>query len=124
MYSFPKRCDGDDVLIHIFPSMQRQVQKVIDFAVSCEAIKRIRIFGSAVTRNCGMGSDLDIAVDAPDILSDEEFFSISRPIRSLLDVNADVVHYNTIHSEWLIDEIDTKGVDVYVNRLYGSSENS
>ena len=124
MYSFPKRCDGDDVLIHIFPSMQKQVQKVIDFAGSSEAIKRIRIFGSAVTRNCGMGSDLDIAVDAPDILSDEEFFSISRPIRSLLDVNADVVHYYTIHSEWLIDEIDTKGVDVYVNRLYGSSEDS
>ena len=122
MYSFPKRCDGDDVLIHIFPSMQKQVQKVIDFAGSCNAIKRIRIFGSAVTCNCGMRSDLDIAVDAPDILSDEDFFSISRAIRNLLDVNVDVVHYNTIHNELLKYEIDTKGIDVYINRLNGSSE--
>ena len=124
MYSFPKRCDGDDVLIHIFPSMQKQVQKVINFAGSCDAIKRIRIFGSAVTCNCGMGSDLDIAVDAPDILSDEDFFSISKAIRNLLDVNADVVHYNTIHNELLKYEIDTKGIDVYIHRLYGSSEDT
>lgn len=124
MYKFPKRCEGDDILVHIFPAMQKQVQRVIDYAKTSEKIKRVRVFGSAVTLNCGIGSDLDIAIDAPDIISDEDFFKISRPIRNLLDVNADIMHYNRIHSELLLNEIDTKGVDVYVNRIYGSAENS
>ena len=73
MYVFPKRCDGADTLKYIFPSMQKEVQKVIEATKNIDCIRRITIFGSAVTMNCGIGSDLDIAVDAPDITDEDEF---------------------------------------------------
>lgn len=117
MFIFPKRCEGADELKYIFPLMQKEVQKVIDTAKNLPEIRRIIIFGSAVTANCGIGSDLDIAVDAPEITSDDEFIGVVRPIRRALDVDSDIVHYNRIHSLILLDEIDLKGVDVYVNRV-------
>lgn len=115
MCVFPKRCEGADVLKHIFPTMQNEVQKVIDTARTVPEIQRIIVFGSAVTMNCGIGSDLDIAVDAPGITDDEEFIKVVRPIRRALDVDTDIIHYNNIHSQLLLNEINKKGVDVYVN---------
>ena len=112
---FPKRCEGADELKYIFPLMQKEVQKVIDEAKKLPEIRRIIVFGSAVTMNCGIGSDLDIAIDAPDIADDDEFLKIVRPIRRILDVDTDIVHYNNIHNSLLLDEINRKGVDVYVN---------
>ena len=89
MYVFPKRCDGADTLKYIFPSMQKEVQKVIEATKNIDCIRRITIFGSAVTMNCGIGSDLDIAVDAPDITDEDEFIQIIRPIRRAVCVDAD-----------------------------------
>lgn len=117
MYIFPKRCDGADELKYIFPLMQKEVQKVIDTAKDLPEIRRIIIFGSAVTMNCGIGSDLDIAVDAPEITNDDEFIGVIRPIRRVLNVDSDIVHYNRIRSPILLSEIDSKGVDVYVNGI-------
>ncbi len=117
MYTFPKRCKGADELKYIFPLMQKEVQKVIEAAKNLPKIHRIIIFGSAVTMNCGIGSDLDIAVDAPEIADDDEFIEIIRPIRKKLNVDSDILHYNSIHNSILLSEIHSKGVDVYVNRI-------
>ena len=115
--NFPRRCDGADTLKYIFPSMQKEVQKVIDAIKSIDCIQRIIIFGSAVTLNCGMRSDLDIAVDAPGITDEDEFLRIIRPIKKAVDVETDIIHYNSIQSELLLNEINTKGVDVYDSRV-------
>ncbi|MCU6720732.1 nucleotidyltransferase domain-containing protein [Porcipelethomonas ammoniilytica] len=117
MRIFPRRCEGADTLKYIFPSMQKEVQKVIDVIKSIDCIQRIIIFGSAVTLNCGMRSDLDIAVDAPGITDEDEFLRIIRPIKRAVDVETDIIHYNSIQSELLLNEINTKGVDVYDNRV-------
>ncbi|MBO4366345.1 MAG: hypothetical protein J5843_01675 [Clostridia bacterium] len=106
MYVFPKRFAGDDCLKYVFPSMQKQVQKVIDNAKSDSRVGRVRVFGSALTLNCGIGSDLDIAVDAPDIESDEDFLSVFQSIKKGLDVDCDVIHYNRIQNSLLKEEID------------------
>lgn len=95
MYVFPKRCDGADTLKYIFRLCKRGAEsdrgnKNID------CIRRITIFGSAVTMNCGIGSDLDIAVDAPDITDEDEFIQIIRPIRRAVCVDADIIHLNGI----------------------------
>jgi len=124
VYIFPRRCEGADELKHIFPSMQKEVQKVIDVAKKSSKIRRVIIFGSTVTFNCGIGSDLDIAIDAPGITNDDEFITITRPIRQALNVDSDIIHYNSIHSSLLLSEINAKGVDVYVNRICRSCENS
>lgn len=117
MQVFPKRYDGADTLQYIFPSMQKEVQKVLDTAKTIECIQRIIIFGSAVTLNCGMSSDLDIAIDAPDIKDEDDFLRLVRPIRRAVDVETDIIHYNSIKNELLIKEIDTKGVVVYDRRI-------
>lgn len=117
MYVFPKRCDGADTLKYIFPSMQKEVQKVIEATKNIDCIRRITIFGSAVTMNCGIGSDLDIAVDAPDITDEDEFIQIIRPIRRAVCVDADIIHLNGIKNQLLLNDIKTKGVDVFDRRI-------
>lgn len=111
---FPKKYEGADVLKHIFPLMQREVQKVIDTSSQIPEIKRVIVFGSALTLNCGIKSDLDIAVDIPDIQSEDEFLKLVRPIRRAISVDSDILHYNEIKNKLLLSEIDSKGVDVYV----------
>lgn len=114
---FPKKFEGDDVLKHIFPLMQGQVQRVIDISSGLPAIERVVVFGSAVTLRCGAGSDLDIAVDAPEISEEDEFLRLVRPIRRALTVDSDILHYNSIKNELLKNEINKNGVDVYVKRV-------
>jgi len=110
MYVFPKRCDGADTLKYIFPSMQKEVQKVIEATKNIDCIRRITIFGSAVTMNCGIGSDLDIT-------DEDEFIQIIRPIRRAVCVDADIIHLNGIKNQLLLNDIKTKGVDVYDRRI-------
>lgn len=106
---FPKKCEGAEVLRHIFPIMQREVQKIIDTSSQIGEIKRVIVFGSAVSLNCGIGSDLDIAVDAPDIQGEDAFLKLVRPLRRALPVDSNILHYNEIQNELLLREIDSKG---------------
>lgn len=118
MHVFPKRCEGAEELKYIFPSMQRDVQSLIETAKKIDKIKRIIVFGSAVTMNCGIGSDLDFAVDAPDVHDEDEFLEIVRPLRRAVRAETDIIHYNSIRNQLLMNEINSKGVDVYVNRNF------
>ena len=111
MYIFPKRFEGAEELKYIFPSKQKAVQKAIELAAVDSRIERLIIFGSAVTMKCGIGSDIDIALDVPDIDIDS-FAKLARPFYREIPSEVDVIHYNDIHSELLKREVD-KGVCVY-----------
>lgn len=112
MYVFPIRCEGEPVLKHIFPSKQKAAQKAIELARSDSRIKRLIIFGSAVTMKCGAGSDLDIAIDAPEIKNLDEFGKMVRPFYIEIPSEIDVLHLNKINSDLLLNNIQ-KGVCVY-----------
>lgn len=112
---FPRVAPGDETLKYVFPSKQRAAQQAITLAKRDDRIRRLVIFGSAVTMQCGTVSDLDIAVDAPDV-SEEEFLKIARSFYREIDSEVDMIHYNAIRSPLLKREIDEKGVDVYVQR--------
>ena len=115
MCVFPVVAAGAETLKYIFPSKQKAAQQAIALANLDERIHRLVIFGSAITMQCGMGSDLDIAVDAPDV-SEDEFLKMTRNFYLGVDSEIDMIHYNTIHNSLLRKEIDEKGINVYVKR--------
>ncbi len=110
---FPVVTSGDDTIKYVFPTKQRAAQKAIDLAKEDERIKRLIVFGSAVTMRCGMISDIDIAIDAPDI-SEDEFMKMARGFYREIDSEVNVIHYNDIHNKLLLKEIDEKGVNIYI----------
>lgn len=112
MYVFPKHFDGDDTLRYVFPSKQRAAQKAIDIARADGRIRRLIVFGSAVTKNCGMTSDIDLAVDAPGVTADE-FPALARKFYAGVDSEVDVIDYNDKAGKLLRSEIDGKGVVIY-----------
>lgn len=112
MRIFPKVTDGDEVLKYVFPTKQRDVQKAISIAREDERIRRLIVFGSAVTVKCGMTSDIDLAIDAD--ISEDEFLEIARKFYSGIPSEIDLVQYNRIKSDLLKSEIDNKGVELYV----------
>lgn len=114
MNIYPIRCDGDDVLKYIYPLKQKAAQKAIELARADSRIKRVIVFGSALTMKCGMLSDIDIALDVPDI-SEDDFAHLARPFFIQIPSEVDVVHYNTIKSELLKQNVE-KGVCIYVKQ--------
>ena len=112
---FPLVTEGDETLKYVFPTKQRAAQTAIDLAKADGRIDRLVIFGSAVTMQCGMKSDMDIAVDAPN-MNEDDFMKLARGFYRGIDSEVDVIHYNNIHNALLKREIDEKGVPVYVKR--------
>ena len=112
MYNFPLIVKGNDILKRIFPAKQKAVAQILELLKDNEKIDRIIIFGSAVTLNCGTYSDVDVAIEAD--ISTDEFLKVAHILYVNVDSEVDVIHYNTIRSELLKQEIDSKGVEVYV----------
>ena len=114
MYIFPLKCEGAEVLRHIFPSKQRAVQKTIDIAKSDERINRVIVFGSAVTMQCGADSDIDIAIDnnCPD---EDSFAALAGVFYREVPSEIDVINYNRVNSDLLKENIE-KGVCVYAKQ--------
>lgn len=98
------------IITQIFPTKQNDVLMIRELAKKDFRIKRIIVFGSAVTMKCGMGSDLDIAVMA-DVSSEAFPYEIRRQF-SALNIPIDVIDYNDIHTNLLKENID-KGVEIY-----------
>lgn len=113
MCKFPVVTKGDNTLQYVFPTKQKAAQIAINLAKADDRIERLILFGSAVTMNCGTSSDIDVAIDAPSI-SKEEFLKIARTFYHEVPSELDMVHYNRITSSLLKDEIDKKGVNMYV----------
>ncbi len=115
MWLFPVVAEGSETLRYVFPSKQKDVRKAIEIASADERISRLILFGSAVTKNCGTTSDIDLAISAPNV-NEEEFLKMIRPFRLSIDSNMDILHYETIRDETLNQEIRKKGVTVYARR--------
>ena len=114
MYNFPVKIDGCKELKRIFPTMQAPVQKIVDIAKTLPEIKRIIIFGSAITLNCGIGSDIDVAFDMPSV-SEDDYYSYLKPIRYSIDIPYDFIHYNSIKNKMLLEVIDKNGLEIRIN---------
>lgn len=113
MRVFPVVTAGDAALQYVFPTKQRDVQEAICLAKADDRIARLILFGSSVTLRCGINSDIDLAVDAPDV-DEDTFLKIAHGFYRSIKSEVDVVHYNRIRSALLKEEIDRKGVCVYV----------
>lgn len=110
---FPLVVRGDETLKYIFPTKQKAAQIAITLAKGDHRIDRLIVFGSATTMQCGMQSDMDIAIDAPNVAEDD-FMILAREFHRKIESEVDVIHYNSIHSTLLKKEIDEKGVNLYV----------
>lgn len=111
MSVFPVRASGDEnVLKHIFPTKQADIQKLLEYVKSNSEIKKVIVFGSAVTWQCRPTNDIDIAVQ---YASDRKFADIAADLRKQMTSECDVVDYDDIHSVLLKQEIDKKGVLIY-----------
>ena len=71
---FPIIVQGEASLQYVFPTKQKAVQSAIDIARADRRIRRLILFGSAITLNCGIRSDIDLAIDAPG-LNEQDFFN-------------------------------------------------
>ena len=54
-------------------------------------------------------SDIDFAVDAPEITDEEDFLKLIKPLRKVIGGKADFLHLNSIKNDILINEITEKG---------------
>ncbi|MBQ9531603.1 MAG: nucleotidyltransferase domain-containing protein [Eubacterium sp.] len=106
--TFPEVIDTN-LICHIFPTKQIDVQRIIDYALNNAGLEKIVIFGSAVTWNCNADSDLDIAV-----WSDHNNFKLfSKYLSKNLQTEFDLIDYNSIDNVHIKNDILKKGVVIY-----------
>ena len=118
MCIFPVRVSNSiEELKYIFPCKQKDVQKAVEIAKEQDEIERLIIFGSSLTYSCGSGSDIDIAVDAQKVTSEDEFCKIVKPIKKSMCSESDIFHFNTINNELLKSETTRKGLIINDNRI-------
>ena len=96
----------------VFPTKRDAVRTAVRIAESDPRIKRLFIFGSAVTDRCGASSDLDISLDVPDV-DEDTFGRIARAFWLGIEGEVDIVRWNSIRSASLKREIESKGVELY-----------
>ena len=108
-----------DLLSHIFPTKQEDVDRIISYAQSDKAIKKVVVFGSAVTWGCGVNSDIDIAIQfygsGKSSEADRQFSKALSAITSLTHSDFDLINYDKITNEHLKKDIDRNGVTVYAD---------
>lgn len=85
-----------------------------------DIVKRVIIFGSAITINCWRGSDLDICIDW---VADEEYrknngsslreSQLCTEIGYITDFNHDILDYRQFDDSRVYQDIRTKGVVIY-----------
>ncbi len=100
-----------DIISQVFPTKQDDVQKIIDYARTSNSIDKIKIFGSAITWQCRVDSDIDIAVWVNG--SNKEFANILKHLSQTLRSDFDLLNYSEITNTYLKADIDKKGVTVY-----------
>ena len=106
------RCFVDTPFLNvrmIFPSVQRDVSKIVEHAKTDSNIKKVMIFGSSVTWACCPHSDIDLYYE----LEREEQVDTPLTDRSIDKWNNFTVDYN------LLSEIKNKGVVVYERDAVG-----
>lgn len=114
--AFPVVVPDYPVLKHIYPTMQKEVCKIIKFAEETPDIQKVVIFGSSVRWDCRPDSDIDICIWLTDKDKNmEKYFDIYRKMYRVisLDFQFDFLYYDDLVSKDLKNEINTKGVTVF-----------
>lgn len=93
---------------------QKEIEKVIQIAKNTGVVRRLIIFGSSVTEDCHEESDVDICLDISCETSDKRLHRPMYEFNEACDFNCDILFYHKL-GEKLKKEIDSKGVEVYVN---------
>jgi predicted nucleotidyltransferase len=102
------------ILRKVHPLKQRMVSQLIDCAKECPSVARIYVFGSAITHDCGVDSDIDLYIQFLPHTPDTDKSAFRREILGFVGV-ADIFYDTDIDAkEAIYDEI-MKGLVVYDN---------
>jgi len=91
---------------------RNQVLSCIDVAKRYAKIKKMIIFGSAVTDHCLESSDVDICLVINGSTRGREMYELSRDLSWACGHHCDILKYHKL-SDMFKAEIDKKGVLVY-----------
>ena len=98
------------VLDRIHPIKQIEVNVIYNRMFDYPTVRRVTIFGSAITRFCDNCSDLDIYLE-----TDGDYFSAYETISDICEGNCDIV-VDDVAAGLLLDNI-RKGVVIYERLL-------
>ena len=108
MQVFPLAKDMPVYMKYFYPIQQRDILKILDILKSKQT--SAYIFGSSITDKCRVNSDIDICIVSD---SDTEYYDIFRLLTKEINTNIDIINWNNIENESLMDEIK-KGI--YIKR--------
>ena len=106
----------------VFGLKQSDIEAIVKVLQGFPAIETALIFGSRAMGNYKRGSDIDIAIKGEDVT-----FNISSKISYLLNEETpmpyffDVVHYEQIANDNLIDHINRVGVVFYTKSTFSNA---
>ena len=75
-------------------------------------VKRLIIFGSAVTKECSEDSDVDICIDIIGDTKGLHTYQMNVDLSKACNHNLDILTYNKLQGK-IKDEVEKKGVVVY-----------
>lgn len=101
-----------DILVHIFPTMQKDVRAILDYLSTDERIVKCIVFGSSLTLNCGVFSDIDLGISLIPGSTEADFDKASSRIRGLCSNNVDVLWIDHTKNPLLEQNIQ-KGFVIY-----------
>ncbi len=88
------------------------VYQMIEAVRKHDIVKRLIIFGSAVTDHCTAESDIDICADVSYQEKGLKVYRLGADLARICDGNCDILFYDRLKGK-IKDEVDTKGVVVY-----------
>ena len=88
------------------------VKDSIEIAKQNTDIKRVIVFGSAVTDQCREDSDIDFCFDVADTFDEIKMVKTFGRIGAVCERNADRLIYSALRGK-IKNEVNTKGVIVY-----------
>ena len=89
------------------------VRKMVEVVQNHDIVKRLIIFGSAVTENCTDESDIDICADISYQEKGLKVYNLGVDLFRICNGNCDILFYDRLKGP-IKDEVDKKGVVVYV----------
>ena len=92
------------ILQHVYPIMQSYVQQIL--RSTFPDVTKIILFGSSITMNCNIESDLDIAIQT-NTYDLQVFHTVREMIERMIPIKCDVLYYNDIsQSDHIFKEVN------------------
>jgi len=100
------------LFLKIHPVKRDKVKKGCEYIKQYPFVKKMIIFGSAVTKTCTEESDIDICLVINKDKNQKEFVRMYGELPLYMDELCDILIYDKLNDEWK-KQIDEKGVIVY-----------